>query len=275
MSKIRYLVIEDSLVISQFRKDLPKERSLFCRTYADAQQSINDLELASDEYLCVILDHQLGDPEGKSGVDLFFQIRKKFPDAHIINFSSEPEKFLKEVQLRYTGVVRDFDAPEIKVTFDDTAVGKFPHDAIARARRYQAVRNTAFLAGNIAAVTASAVIVELSSQRGSVPASKENNAVKYTAHERRATIETLSSGDTVVLHSHKVSQKKQVPTAKIDANSWFFLSLPFAATARPKKDSEKKQVAQVKTKADPWFSFFSGFRNQHVRVSDYKISPSG
>lgn len=140
MSKMLCLVIEDSFLMKYFQKKLPNDCSLFCQTYDDAQSTINHLELASDEYLCVILDHNLGDPGGRSGVDLFFQIRKKFPEAYIINFSSNTEHFLEEVKLRYANQLHDFDAYEIKVTFDDTTVDKSPQNAIACARRYQEVR---------------------------------------------------------------------------------------------------------------------------------------
>ncbi|MBP9726962.1 MAG: hypothetical protein KBD83_05820 [Gammaproteobacteria bacterium] len=143
MGKMRYLVIEDSVLMRHFKRDLPNDSSFFCRTYEDAQRTINQLELASDEDLCVILDHDLNDPSGSCGVDLFFQIREKFPEAYIINFSSDPKNFLKAVNSQYLSQVRDFGDREKIFTFDDTADNKSPNDAIARAMRYQKQRSAA------------------------------------------------------------------------------------------------------------------------------------
>jgi hypothetical protein len=99
MSTIYYLIIEDGISLKQFQRTLVDESTaMFAQNYAAAAQVINSLTFQSDDRLLVVLDNDLGDPLGRNGADLFFMLREKFPDAFIINFSSDPEGFVAAVR---------------------------------------------------------------------------------------------------------------------------------------------------------------------------------
>lgn len=100
MSKTYFLVIEDGLSWRRFQRGLPSDVTTVCKDFGEATIAINQLALAEDDHLLVVLDHQLGESAERDGVVLYLEIRKKFPQAFIINYSSDPQGFLKELHLR-------------------------------------------------------------------------------------------------------------------------------------------------------------------------------
>ncbi len=97
MSKIYYLVIEDSIVSAGF-KNIWNQYSQIKKTYDTAYDYILGLDLNKYDRLYVVLDRDLGDLHKRDGVDLFFLIKNKFKhQSFIVNFSSDPLGFNQAV----------------------------------------------------------------------------------------------------------------------------------------------------------------------------------
>ncbi|MCD8542981.1 MAG: hypothetical protein LRY69_06305 [Gammaproteobacteria bacterium] len=131
-------LIEDSSVSRKLldreinsRGLLDKSRLVVSKNYDEALVHLASFD--QNNLLYVVLDYDLGDQHKRNGVDLFGLIKDKFPSAYIVNYSSTPNAFQKQVTDRFSS---NFNAvashEEISITEAEPCSSKVPALAIEK-----------------------------------------------------------------------------------------------------------------------------------------------